>query len=334
MAVIGWKRFIVGGLGGLAPVFALLVAIDFERNLTDASVAKMFGYAVRVFALFAVGGFIAWLHENEGQMFKLFEIGVGAPALLAGLITSNSVLQKAPPGPAIGATSSVVSWIPIGSAHAQAVKPVTRDIKTFSLPPQTGVAGFWEGFVGAKPSNTYYVIAGSHLTYEQARSHAEGINKRVNSFTAQVYAPYGSNPYYAVVIGAQLTSPEASALRKTAITAGLAGDTYLWSPLSSQGDAPDLPKQGPWGVVLSGDKQLSAAQHEVEGTSKKFGLSGVKIFMREGAFRTVAVYEDRATAEDALGRAQSHIKYAYLVDVGKWCPLAIQKDAHRECVPS
>ena len=234
----GTHRLLIGGIGGLAPVFALLVAIDFEANLVDASPLKMAGYAVRTVALFLIGGFIAWLHRTEVEPFKLFEIGMGGPALLAGLITTNSLVNGPQKPAAPTATKSEISFSFFPSAHAQqGAKPPAASaklatpppIKTFSIPEQHGASAFLQGLIGTRPDNIYYVIAGSHLSYEAAKAQADRINASRKDFAADVYAPYGDSLYYAVVVGANMKKSEARSLRVQATQAGLPPDTYLWT---------------------------------------------------------------------------------------------------------
>jgi hypothetical protein len=73
------------------------------------------------------------------------------------------------------------------------------------------------------------VIAGSHLKLEDASKQASEIGRKWPKYRGEVYAPYGNNPYYAVVIGANLTYEDAQALRRKAIQDGLPNDTYLWT---------------------------------------------------------------------------------------------------------
>ncbi len=80
-----YQRFFIGSIGGLTPVFMFLYAVDFERYFNDTSTLKLIGYCVRVIILFFVGGFVAYLHNDENKPFKLFEIGMGAP--LSSLVT-------------------------------------------------------------------------------------------------------------------------------------------------------------------------------------------------------------------------------------------------------
>lgn len=233
MALPGTKRFFIGGLGGLAPVFALLLAVDLEKNLVGTNTLQVAGYGLRVMALFAIGGFIAWLHDSEDKPFKLFEIGVGAPALLAGLITTKSILPDQQPREAGRNTSAVPELLFLaGRAHAQDPprQPLpVEPVKAFSLPRAEGADAFWQGLLGAQPKNVYYVIAGSHLKYEDARKQADDVNARFPQFKAEVYAPYGGNLYYGVVIGALLPRADAKAVQTDAVRAGLPKDTYLWT---------------------------------------------------------------------------------------------------------
>jgi hypothetical protein len=84
------KRFCIGGAGGLAPVVLFFACVDFQAYMNNAPLATTLGYVVRALALFLIGGFVAYLHNNEDQEFKIFEIGLGAPAVLAGLIATNA----------------------------------------------------------------------------------------------------------------------------------------------------------------------------------------------------------------------------------------------------
>lgn len=251
--IVGWKRFLIGGLGGLAPVAALLLAIDFEKHFADPMSAKVLGYAARVVVLFAIGGVVAWLHENEDKLFKLFEIGVGAPALIAGFVTTNSLVMGVPPSlPVAGVAEAIVlSLLP--SAHAQggsgssaktAPQPpaslrarqadsdrivlpeqMPETIKKFKA-PTTG-AQFLEGFIGVAPTHSWYVIAGSHATQEDAAKQAAAINAMNKELKAEVFAPVSSGKPFGVVLGAELSRGEAKALRNKAISAGIGEDAHI-----------------------------------------------------------------------------------------------------------
>jgi hypothetical protein len=80
----------------------------------------------------------------------------------------------------------------------------------------------------ARPTDRInFVIVGNHDQLEAARAQAAEINGANDGFTAEVYAPTGTDPRYKVVIGANLTSNEAHALKRKALEKGL-GQAYIW----------------------------------------------------------------------------------------------------------
>ena len=214
-------RFLLGGIGGLAPIILFLINLDFERYVADASTWKTVGYLVRATLLFLLGGFVAYLHEGEKNRITLFLVGVSAPSLIAGYI---STANPAPPGEPKPPVQH--SFLPlIATAHAQPLQ-LAGDIRRLTLPPQTATAQFFEGLVGVAPKNIWFVIVGSHLDVNEARRQAAAINA-AGRYRATIYAPYRDNPYYAVAIGSHLTQAEARALRDQAVRDGLPRSSYF-----------------------------------------------------------------------------------------------------------
>lgn len=110
------KRFFIGGFGALMPVLVSLLAIDIGAIFDDESTlttGNIIGVFIRYIILFLIGGFIAYLHEDEMKPFKLFEIGIAAPALISSLITAQSATATA----AVD-TAEKISWSIIASAYA------------------------------------------------------------------------------------------------------------------------------------------------------------------------------------------------------------------------
>jgi hypothetical protein len=213
------ERFLIGGVGGLAPVLMYLATGDFERFFSHLAVNIAAGYCVRAIILFFIGGFVVSLYRDEKQRIKIFQLGLGAPAMLAGLLATNSA---SPPKPA----ASLVPNAPfLAVVHAQAA-PSKDEIKRFTLPTPSAVGQFVEGLTGIQPKNVWFVIAGSFQSLDLARAYTAKINGDFPSFHADVYAPYLDNPNYSVVIGAHLTQSEAKALRDKAVGAGLTKQTY------------------------------------------------------------------------------------------------------------
>jgi hypothetical protein len=76
------------------PILVSLLAVDIGGMLDDKSnftYGNIVGFLIRYAILFLIGGFIAYLHEDEQTPFKLFEIGIAAPALISSLITAQAV---------------------------------------------------------------------------------------------------------------------------------------------------------------------------------------------------------------------------------------------------
>ena len=218
-------RIVLGGLGGLAPIILFLINLDFEHYVADATVWQTVGYVVRGVLLFLLGGFVAYLHETEKTRITLFLVGVSAPSLIAGyLSTANPNLTPAAPSHTPSKEHALLFLIP--SAHAQTPPATPDQIKRFTLPPQGIGSQVLQGLLGKQPGNVWFVIIGSHLDVNDAKKQAQAISHRFKDYHAEVYAPYGDNPYYAVVIGAHLTQDEAKALRDKAVRDGLPKDSY------------------------------------------------------------------------------------------------------------
>jgi hypothetical protein len=213
------ERFLIGGIGGLMPVLMFLATGDFARFFTNSFVLTAVGYCVRAIILFFVGGFVVCLYRDEKHRMKIFHLGLGAPAMIAGFLATqpNSI-------PTARAHMTLNGNF-IAVVQAQ-VSPNRDELKRFTLPVPSPTAQFLEGLVGIQPKNVWFVISGSYLSFDNAKESAKKINDSHPDFHADVYAPYQDNPNYAVVIGANLTQSQAKALKAKAISAGLARDTY------------------------------------------------------------------------------------------------------------
>ncbi len=224
----GWQRFLIGGVGGLAPALMFLAVTDLEMYIEGATQSKIIGYSIRVFALFILGGFIAYLHTDESKPFKLFEVGLAGPALLAGYITSSSLQNRVDATPNTDPSQrSEISVLGFFLASATAQEPTqTNQLKTFKKSETSRYGDFWEGLTGRTQNKYWYVIIGSHLNYEKAKNQAYLMQRNYPDFNVSVYAPYGKNPYYAVVIGEALTQSQAKAIRQSAVGKAFPPDTY------------------------------------------------------------------------------------------------------------
>lgn len=103
------------------------------------------------------------------------------------------------------------------------------------------------------------------------------------------------------------------------------------TPLPAVPRATEQSSSGPWAVVFGGDTTLDAAEHEINVTAKKMGITDAAIYLRSGSYRSIARFNDRSGAEEALGKARTIRADSYLVDLSKWCPAATDRIGFREC---
>jgi hypothetical protein len=234
------QRFLIGGVGGMAPVLIFLANVDWDIHFAGMSTMRIVGYCSRIIILFLIGGFTAYLYNDETNYIKLFQLGISAPALVAGYISTAN----------IPATQRHVQLNPVGILGPSQVYAQTDgqfgNIKKYTLPimpPPSKAEEFWVGLSGKTPKppqNVWFVVAGSFLSLEDALAEAAVINKQYPGFNAEVYDRDLSrdDPYYTVVIGAHLAQAEAKKLKEKAIKAGLRKDIYVTSP-------PNLPPASP-----------------------------------------------------------------------------------------
>lgn len=219
------KKILIGGLGALTPIIMNLLVIDLNVLLVNVTALALVGYLIRVVILFYLGGLVAYLHKDEHSPIKLFELGIAAPALITALLNAGNV--EVPKTTAQATGMPAVFGVLNPPVYAQTTE--TMEIKKFSNSVEGPTKQFLRGLTGSTPQNVWFVIVGSHPKLEDAETQADQITQSGKGFKAEVYAPYGKNQFYSVVIGSNLTQEEAQELRQQAIVEELPKDTYLWT---------------------------------------------------------------------------------------------------------
>ena len=217
------EKILIGGLGALTPLVLHLLVVDLQAWWDSLTPFVLLGAVLRVVALTYLGGIVAYLHKDEHSPLKLFELGIVAPALLAGLLHGAPERARAlQPGQAAATSVFDLFVTPVYAAEREDSKP-----KTFTAPQETIAQQVWRGMSDSSVPRLWFVIASYHPTAEAAAMEAERINRTALGFAAEVYAPYGGSRSYSVVIGEHLTLAEAQVLRRKAAAVGLV-QAQLW----------------------------------------------------------------------------------------------------------
>lgn len=229
-------RLIIGGIGGIAPIIISLLVVDLNSLINDLQTMDIIGLAVRCTVLIFIGALVGYLHQDESEPFKVFQLGIAAPALLTtaingyGVIGPNAALKELK----AENTQQNNNWSLqlISSAYAAETKTNKHkyiNSNAFQEPKISNVERFMRGLIGKKISSKgddWFVIVGSHTNPEKAKRQAARLDKK--NFLAKIFQPASGSSHYAVVIGTNLSESEAISLRKKAVQKGLAKDTYLW----------------------------------------------------------------------------------------------------------
>lgn len=235
------SRVIIGGIGGIAPLIISLLVIDVGALISGIGMMDAVGLTVRCAVLVFIGALVGYLHNTEHEPFKVFQLGIAAPALLTTAINGYGVVGDSVSMREVRASydSDVISeplrFSLIASAHAGTLPGTggnSRKYLNASLFKEAKVSSlerFFRGLIGYRVTSEgddWFVIVGSHKRASDATAHAQRLAS--TRYLARVYEPTSGSRYYAVVIGANLTLDEAKQLRKTAIGRGLPNDSYLW----------------------------------------------------------------------------------------------------------
>ena len=217
-------RILVGSIGGISPIIISLLVVDVVALYNETGLMDGIGLGVRFLVLVFIGGLIGYLHHNEEEPFKLFQLGIAAPTLLTTAINGNSVINQDYMREHTAQTS--ISFF-IKSAHAD--QATYSNIDLFQQSKVNDFQLFLRGLIGTKlfsDEDDWYVIVGSHRNIDSAHAQVKSVNQK--KYMAKVYSPVSQSKYYSVAIGANLDLKTAEHLRQQAIKSGLPKDSYLW----------------------------------------------------------------------------------------------------------
>jgi len=220
-------RITLGALGGISPIIISLLVVDIVQLFNETGLMDGIGLAIRFLVLIFIGGLVGYLHNKEEEPFKLFQLGIAAPALLTTAINGNSIANTTLMIEHSASSSDTPHYFFIKSAYAAETN--YKNLSSFKQAKVSNTQLFLRGLIGTKlfsDEDDYLVIIGSHTNINKAKQQVKNVKKK--KYRAKIYEPTDGSKYYAVVIGANLNEQEAKKLKAQAIRNGLPSDTYLW----------------------------------------------------------------------------------------------------------
>lgn len=228
-----YKKLFIGGLGALTPIIMNLLVIDLEVLLVNLTFYSVLGYSIRVIVLFYLGGLIAFLHKDEINPVKIFELGIVAPALITALLNAGQIDVAKMKTQSASSPVGSISFVSAAYAQTHSEQDTTKiEIKKFTPPQETRMQQFLRGFGLSKllsSRKSYFVIVGSHANIEDARQQVNQILHQTKEFEPEIYEPFNDRKGYSVVIGSHLAEIEAIRLKKEALDKKISKTIIVWS---------------------------------------------------------------------------------------------------------
>jgi len=216
-------RIAIGAIGGISPIIISLLVVDVVQLFNETGLMDGIGLGIRFFVLIFIGGMVGYLHNQEEEPFKLFQLGIAAPALLTTAINGNSIANQT----FMKEHKADAQYhFFIKSAHAADTD--YKNLSDFKEAKISNTQLFLRGLIGTKlfsKEDDWFVIIGSHKNIKTAKRQVSAAKNK--KYKAKIYAPTDGSGYYRVVIGVNLDLEEAERLKKQAIKVGLAKDAYI-----------------------------------------------------------------------------------------------------------
>jgi hypothetical protein len=163
------NKILIGGTGALMPSVLNLLVVDFANVFSAFDPWTAVGYCVRVIVLFALGGLVAYLHKEERNVVKVFELGIVAPALITAMINASNANGAEP---VTAKLSQHISFSIIPSAVAGPQTETNNSNRA-----QAANTSFWRGVFGRRVESWVVVVA-EYRTREEALKKREELKRK------------------------------------------------------------------------------------------------------------------------------------------------------------
>ena len=91
LQVVDKERVIIGAIGGaLVGVIAYPLPAYESFFVTEGGAFYAIGWLMRLIGLMFLGGLWAYLHKNEADRVKTFQLGIVGPAIISAMVSANA----------------------------------------------------------------------------------------------------------------------------------------------------------------------------------------------------------------------------------------------------
>jgi len=117
---------------------------------------------------------------------------------------------------------------------------------------------------------------------------------------------------------------ETSILARDNIETNIAQQNQILKEIRSDQSSPRPPQSGQWAIVAGADREVDAAMFEVN-KLKEQGYRIVQLWLRDGWYRTVIIFENREAAENNLKKLKRIFREsAFITNLNEWCPEPVE----------
>lgn len=222
--MVWWQRLLCGAAGGLTAVFVKFYSTalpHIEEAGTNSQIADLlFTYYFLAPILIFLGGIVAAFMQ-ETQAFKLFVIGISAPALVNSWGGSGKPIRSERTPPAVERKTDISLPFFIGplffinSAQAQTVGDNATEKRSVLERLENGLQLY---FGYEKIEKRYWVVVGSFKSRDDANKLVGDLNQEIEQSKAEYRAFIGlvneKTQYYPVIVGSYMPFSEAEEIRK------------------------------------------------------------------------------------------------------------------------
>lgn len=188
--------------------------------------------------------------------------------------------------------------------------------------------GTWESELAASTAR----LQDANQVMEQYQQELEDLKNSVNTLTESPNLDEETKAKVIKINDQVEKTYDASRMARVNIEDNITQQKQILNDIRQEQSLPPTPVSGQWSVVAGADKDIDAALYEVN-KLKEQGYGVVQLWLRDGWYRTVIIFESRSIAERNLKKLQRFRESAFIANLNEWCrnPIEIEENLIFEC---